>query len=288
MEHRSAFLLLGLAALVALLVTIYQPVLFPGERLVPPVLPTEDAMARPRVLTFCSDPWPPYAGTAGTASEGYVVDLLRAIFEPQGFEVRYSSMAWSRCIQETRDGRFLGLLCCERHETPDFTFPQEPVGITSPSFFTLPDSTWTWQGTPSLDLIRLGMVQDYYYCDALEEYVREHRHSARVVLTQGTEALERLLGLLETGTIDAFVENGVVVDHLLASQASPTRRLRCAGRIEPGGILYVGFSPRDPRSHDISRRFDEGMRRLRQDGTLARILARAGVADWLSSATVSP
>ena len=32
------------------------------------------------VLTFCSDPWVPYAGHAGAAQEGYIVDVLREVY----------------------------------------------------------------------------------------------------------------------------------------------------------------------------------------------------------------
>lgn len=287
MERRFVFVLMVGALLIGLAVAIYRPARqLPEEPELEVSLPA-DRLVDDRILTFCSDPWMPYAGEAGSPKEGYVVDLLRAIFTPQGFEVRYQTYPWSRCIEETRQGQVLGILCAERQEAPDFTFPQEPVGVNQPAFFTRPGSDWTFTGIPSLEMIRLGAVQDYFYADDLEEYIRLHRESDRLILTKGTDALEHLFALLADGSIEALVENALVVRYHQALATAPIP-LREAGSIAGGGFLFVAFSPRDPRARDMARRFDEGIRALRSNGRLDQILQEAGVSDWHAAAGRPP
>lgn len=277
------------ALLVGLAVAIYRPAWHLPEEPEPEMSLPTDRQFDDRVLTFCSDPWMPYAGEAGGPKEGYVVDLLRAIFSPNGFEVRYQTYPWSRCIEETRQGHVLGIICAERQETPDFTFPQESVGVNRPTFFTRPGSDWEFAGIPSLERVRLGAIQDYFYADDLEEYIRLHRESERVVLAKGTHALEHLFALLADGSIEVLVENAMVVQYHQAMATTPIP-LREAGSLAGGGRLFVAFSPRDPRARDMARRFDEGMRALRATGRLSQILKEAGVSDWQEAAgqTTSP
>jgi len=115
----------------------------------------------PNILFFCSDPWPPYAGHSHESRQGYIVDVIREIYEPLGYDVRYVNKPWSRCISETRTGKLSALAGADVDEVPDFVFPQETIGVTRPAFFVLKETAWTYQGLDSLATIKLGMIQDY-------------------------------------------------------------------------------------------------------------------------------
>jgi len=43
---------------------------------------------------------------------------------------------------------------------------------------------------------------------------------------------------------------------------------------------YIAFGPTNPRAHELARLWDEGVRRLRKNGELKRILDRYGIKDW--------
>ncbi|MHC4561546.1 MAG: substrate-binding periplasmic protein [Planctomycetota bacterium] len=277
------FIVAAAVILVGLLALVYSPFLFPPERKTNGnglFGDTGDGEPTDRhVLTFASDPWPPYAGTAGAEQEGYIVDVLRAIFEPLGYEVGYVNKPWTRCIDEVRHGNLTGLAGCDVHEAPDLVYPRETVGTTRPTFFVREGANWRYDGVDSLTSIRLGAIQDYTYERDVDVYIRQQQGTARVLLTRGNDALVRLIQALRAGAIDAFIENGPVAMTVMASLGDQAKGIVPAGEA-PGLCLYVPFSPGIPGGRPYAQMFDREIVELRESGRLAEILGAYGLEDW--------
>ncbi len=231
-------------------------------------------------LIFCSDPWVPYAGHAGESEEGYIVDVIRAIFEPLGYKVNYINTPWSRCIRDTRDGKFTALAGADFDEVPDFMFPKETIGTTRPAFFSLKDSKWTFNGIESLNEIRLGAIQDYTYSKDVDEYIHQYKLSDKVLQVKGGNPLERLIDSLEEGRIDTFIENAPVVYATVRKMGLNVEDFREAGEPKLGVRLFIAFSPKIYQSQQYADIFDKGVVGLRKSGQLKKILDRYGIKDW--------
>lgn len=235
-------------------------------------------------LSFCSDIWPPYAGKAGETDQGYIVDIIKAIFEPLGYFIVYQNIPWSRCIRETRDGIFHGLAGADIREVPDFVFPTKTVGTTQPQFFTRASSQWKYQGLQALEDIRLGSIQDYTYTALLDIYIRQHQSDPHLTIVKGENGLKQLIDLLEANRIDVFVENAPVVQFTLQQQNIPKNTIKPAGVPGVGVLLYVPFSPKYQESRELVEIFDRGIVQLRKNGKLQKILSRYQLSDWLDEA----
>jgi polar amino acid transport system substrate-binding protein len=235
---------------------------------------------RANIVTFCSDPWVPYAGYEDAEQPGYIIDVLRAIYEPLGHEVRFVNLPWSRCLRDTRNGVVSGLAGADFHEAPDFIFPKEAIGVTWPTFFTSVDSEWTYSGPESLKDAVIGIIQDYTYSRDFDDYVRRAHKTERVYTVTGQDALAQLIAAVRDGKITAFVENMPVVYQTLKELGADSDSLRNAGSAGPGAILFVPFSPRVPASFQYADQFDEGIERIRESGELDAILSVYGVSDW--------
>ena len=275
------FIAVAAVIVVALVYVIYGPAVFSrqeelnGEPSAQDIQPPDPVGGQ--VLTFASDPWPPYAGTAGAEREGYIVDVLREIYEPLGYRVRYVNHPWTRCIADVRSGRLAGLAGCDVHEAPDLVYPRETIGTTRPTFFALKDARWRYDGVKSLAAIRLGAIQDYTYERNVDVYIRQHRGTDRIVLTTGNDALPQLIQLLRADRIDALIEARPVVE--AAIRAINAEDIVIAGEA-PGLRLFVPFSPRIPEGRAYARLFDRRIRELRSNGRLAEILAAYELTDW--------
>ena len=273
--------LIGIAVLIlaGLVYLVYLPLLRPAAPSpishltdAPPVRPA------PTVLTFGSDSWPPYAGVSGGEQEGYIVEVLREVYEPLGYEVRYVNQPWTRCIEQVRSGEMTGLAGCDVHEAPDLLFPRHAIGVTEPTFYVPEGSTWWYTGIGSLLEVRLGAIRGYTYQRDIDVYIRQHRYSGRVLLAGGDAALAQLMRMLKAGRIDAFIESRPVVRATI--KTSPGwRDLREAGGLE-GLQLFVAFSDRIPETESYARIFDRRIVELRHNGRLAEILAGYDVEDW--------
>lgn len=273
----------------ALVAVVYWPVWQSASqpsalvaRPTPPLLQEQAPKGIPAgALVFCSDPWPPYAGVAEDPNPGYIVEVLQRIFEREGFEVAYINLPWTRCIEDTREGRVTALAGAAVEEVPDFIFPQHTIGRTQPTFFAEAESEWEYGGVASLAAIRLGVIQDYSYAPEVDEFIKAHGDTDRILSVKGRDPLSRLIDALLEQRIDALVENGPVVLHTLKRLDLVADRIKAVGGPPAGVDLYIPFSPRRVDSEALTRIFDLGLERLRARGALEPILARYGVADWV-------
>lgn len=237
-----------------------------------------------RVLFFSSDPWTPYAGYADAELEGYIVDVMREIYEPLGYKVKYVNLPWSRCIRDTRDGKLTALAGADFDEVPDFIFPKETIGITRPAFFTRNNDAWKYTGLDSLSQIKLGVIQDYTYAKEIDEYIQRFQDSERILIVKGNDPLQRLISSLQAGRIDAFIENAPVVYYTTHAMGLPPGMLREAGSPRMGVLLFIPFSPKLSKARELAGIFDERIRELRSGGRLKSILEKYQIEDWLEEA----
>lgn len=233
-------------------------------------------MASEVPLTLEADHWMPYNGD-GERETGYVLDLVRAIFEPKGIPVVFSPTPWARALQDARTGKCLAVIGALKQDAPDFVFPEEETGRACFEFYVKAGSDWKYQGIGSLEGRFLGVAKDYRYFPELDDYISGHPQE--VCVSFGTYALERNVRLLLLGRLDAVVDDANVLRFFVARQQL-SGQLVSAGA---GGQVmknYLAFSPAHPKSRDYARILSQGLRALRKSGQLRKILAKYGLSDW--------
>src|SRR5262245_26247001 len=83
---------------------------------------------RKSIVVVGLDASPPRPLHTGHPGEGFEVDLLKAVAERLGFEIRYESCLWSELVQRLMD-RKLNMICSaatitdERRQIVDFSEP---------------------------------------------------------------------------------------------------------------------------------------------------------------------
>lgn len=269
------FLILGLLT--------YRPVIGNGENMVT-VDHTEPVPDKQeKKLIFCSDPWAPYAGYQDSESPGYIVAVLKEIFEAEGYQVSYINLPWTRCIKDTRDGQITALAGADRLEVPDFIFPKHTIGTTRPAFFVRSETDWKFKDISSLEGIVLGVIQDYTYSKEIDQYIQQNQKSKSLLIVKGNDPLDRLIDALQNKRIDVFIENAPVVHHSLRKK-NLISEIKEAGYPKAGVRLFVPFSPRLPKATEYAAIFDKGISELRKTGKLQKILDKYEIKDWADDA----
>jgi len=230
-------------------------------------------------LTFVGDEWPPFNNALDAASEGYFIDIARAIYEPLGYEVNYHVVPWKRSVRMVKSGHFNALLGPFKSEAPGFIFPDEEIGRVALSFFTRASSKWVFAGLDSLKGKKIGIVQDYDYRPWLQKYRKKHPDS--FIVLAGQTATENNMKLLLRNRIDIIPSNEPSFLYR-AKKAGDLAKIRLAGRDNIGESkkLYIAFSPNDDSSAKYASIFSQGLRQLRVSGKLNTILEKYGLIDW--------
>lgn len=233
--------------------------------------------ARAEVIKVASpDYWCPYSCKANTAEEGFTIDILRAIFEPQGDKIQYINLNYARALREVRLGRIQAISSAFREEAPGFTFPSLPISQDKYCFYTASAPGWRYSGADSLAGLKVGIIQGYSYGEEIDSYVKHN--PAGFEVHSGEDLTQKLARKVMLGRLDAFVEDTNLVQYLLARQpAIKLHESGCANESYP----YFALSPTVKNGSELAKRFDEGLLKLHRSGALEQIMRKYGLKDWM-------
>ncbi len=233
----------------------------------------------PKTITFVADVWPPFNDRPNAELEGYMIDVARAVFEKEGYNVEYRILPWNRAIIETRKGRFNAIIGATKNEASDFIFPKEELGRSGLSFYVRNDASWRYDGEQSLKDVYLGVIDGYDYNDWFVDY--QNTYPEKVYVRYGRKPLKENVVSLVHGRLDVIAGDKHAVAWV-AKQAGLQDRIRYVGRDEVGGApgIYHAFSPNLESSKLYSQMLSKGIEALRSSGELQRLLDKYDLKDW--------
>lgn len=226
-----------------------------------------------------ADDWMPMNGEPSAEYPGFLVEILEAVFEPEGLTVDYQLLPWERAIQETRLGKFDCVVGAYKSDVPDFIFPELPWGMDHALLFVQAGDDWKYTGQLSqLKERKLGVVTGYSYGDEFDQFSEDNK-GKQIFFVSGQEPLKMNIKKLKAGRLDTILDGEAAVRWKL-KQMGVMDYLEVAGELLPPEPLYLACSPAKFGSKRIVDLADKGMLRLRTSGQLKRILDRYGVSIW--------
>lgn len=234
--------------------------------------------AAPTIL-FAADEWAPFNMTPGSQEEGYIIDILRWVYEPLGYKVEYRIVPWKRTIDGTQSGIYHGAVGASKSDGEGLLFPEEELAINRLGFFTPQGKAWRFTRS-SIAQVSLGVIDGYDYRKWLSDYIGMHRNDpTRIQVMSGDNPLEKNIRKLLLGRVDVVVDSTTAIRYT-AQKMGVLDQLRNAGEDSELAFIYVAFSPVKPESRLLASQLTDGIRRLRTSGELKEILVRYGLEDW--------
>ena len=230
-------------------------------------------------LTVRADNWPPYNGDPTAAKPGYMIEVLKEIFEPQGITIDYQLMPWTRALHDVNTGKFDAVVGTDAEESPEMILPEENFGLLSNAMYIRKNTAWRYKGVSSLEGMRLGVIDGYSYGPVVDAYIEQNRNSGKVFVVNGDDALPKLIKMLQAGRIDVVVEDANVMMYTLGS-LSATNIVAAGDLSDERMYLQLGLTPNKETSRKYEKMFNEGIAKLCASGRLQQILGSYGVQDW--------
>jgi polar amino acid transport system substrate-binding protein len=229
-----------------------------------------------QTISIRADYWYPMNGDPTSEKPGYMIELAKAIFEPQGITVDYQLKPWSRSIQETRIGKSDCVVGAYKVSVPDFIFPKQHWGLDQTLFYTLANDDWRYLGdVRALDKRKMGVISDYSYGKKLDEiFIKINAQSAK-----GDNALETNIKKILTGRIDTMIESHyVMANKLMEMQLSD--KIISAGDTQQGAPMYLACTPNTTRTQKFITLVNQAMPKLKASGQLQKILSTYNIESW--------
>lgn len=224
-----------------------------------------------------ADQWMPFNGTPDAEKPGYVVEIARTIFTAHGIKVDYQTMPWEDTLKAVRAGTIDGAIGANATEAAELVTGKEPMGIPKIGLFALKDSSWKYENLQSLNTIKIGAIAGYSYWDSLDAYITSHTDK-NVVFFKGDTPLADAIVKLNKKEIDLMPETLAVFIWALKNQGLAFTDYRIA-YLNEGVPLFIAFT-KDKRGQQFAQILDDGVRAMRANGQLAKVLSSYGIEDW--------
>ncbi|MBP7338162.1 ABC transporter substrate-binding protein [Niveispirillum sp.] len=239
------------------------------------------ALERDRPIVVASDPWCPYAcDPDADGREGYMVDLTREIFEGLGFKVEYRVVNFAMMKRMAKDGSATALPGMASDMEGAVLLPVLAQGNSANAVALARSQGFNYTKPQDFERFRLGVIKDYDYGGALQEYVDQNTHnSERITVLSGFGYSHLVQGLrmLTAGRIDMLLDDHNVLRWQMRRMGMQQQLTTLS--LKDDADLFVGFSQNDPRAPELARLMAEGTRRMRENGRLAAIMRNYGLEE---------
>jgi len=263
--------------------------------------------ARADTITVRSDYWFPYNGEPGSPQEGYMIDLLRLAAASRGDTVDYRLMDWELALQRSLSGTVDCVVGAIASDAPDHLRTRTPWGSSQNVVYgragdadvldevtsaigsaPLPShrdvahdrdgQAISLNGVADLKPLRIGVVQDYSYGDAIDAVLADD--GAQVSRVEASRrAFPVLVMKLVTKKIDVLIEDENVAAASLKEMGLSARVIPISSNLTEADDLFVACTPNE-RGGKLIAAFDSTLEQARASGELAKLLVRYGLEDW--------
>jgi polar amino acid transport system substrate-binding protein len=229
-------------------------------------------------IVLSADEWCPYNCYPSDESRGFLVDVAEFSLARKGHTIKYVIAPWQRSIREVTANKYHGLVGAAKADAPKLIYPKNPLHAVYSVFYVLNDSDWQYTGIKSLESINLGVINNYYYDDAINAYIKANsKDKSKITLMSDDVAIERMTSLLQRKRMDAFIGVRGVVQYYQSSQLEK-HLIKEAGESLIQEI-YIAFAPNNPNSQSYADALDESMVELRKTGKLQQLYKKYNIVN---------
>lgn len=213
-----------------------------------------------------SEAWQDYAEADGT---GFAWDVIRAVYQPVGIDVRVTAVPYSRAVQDVLAGRADAWIGSYENEESGAVYPDWHYDADRVQALFRKAERDSWSGQSSLADARVGWVRGYAYDAYLDV-------SVRGVLLKDRR---RALVLLKRGQIDYWLDAAYEQAHLLETAPDSVDPANYVRRRVFDQRLYLGFAD-TPRGRELAAIWDRRFPKLLDRGRIAAIYAKWDFQIW--------
>lgn len=231
-------------------------------------------------IVIQSDEWCPHNCDPAEGVLGYMVDIAKAVFEPQGIAVTYELNDWDASIENAQQGACDAIVGAGLTEAEGLIYPTKGQGSSKMIYLARADSDMTYTGVDALAGKVIGVIEGYSYDEGpLDEYIAANAGDpSKVHVESGDTPLETNISLLMDGKVDMIVADAAVVEYKLFVMKLADM-VKMVGSDEEDEI-FMAFSPKNPNAQKYADMLDQGMDALRASGELQTIMSNYGLKDW--------
>jgi polar amino acid transport system substrate-binding protein len=236
------------------------------------VLLTAGAAAFGEPIRLAGDPWPPYVDRA-LPHHGLSVGIVTEALTRAGHQTRLTITEWEKVMEGAKTGSFDVVVSAWESEERSKSFAfSEPYLFNEIKLVKLRDAPFSFADilARTRPELTMGLVRDYAYGEALAA-LRAYSNRTETYLIQ-------VLLRLVQGEVDFVVgDHHAVTYNVRQSLTAHANRVEIAPEPLSRAGLRIAIAHDNPRRQEVLADFARQLAGMREDGTLARLLAEFGI-----------
>jgi polar amino acid transport system substrate-binding protein len=213
--------------------------------------------------------WEPYIGQS-MKQNGYVAVLVKEAFRRGGYNAEFKFYKWGRVVGLAKAGKVDGYFpeyysdAVKSYAKFSIPFPGGPIG-----FFKLKKSKIKYRNLKDLKPYKIGVVRGYVNTKEFDSASYLRKDLAQSELTNFKKLVAGRIDLL---VADKFVGLELIKKHMPEKAA----QIEFISETLEEKDLYVCISKKGRDSDKIVKAFNYGLKKMKADGTVTKILKQFG------------
>jgi polar amino acid transport system substrate-binding protein len=219
------------------------------------------------VIHLATDHWPPFYSDK-LEGGGILTEIAKEAFKSVGKEMKLTYLPWKRAEKDSADGNYDGLFGCWFSEKRNkvFSFPK-PIFESKTHFFTYGSKKVKFSSLTDLKNLRIGTMRGYQYSKDFD--------NAKFLNKNPVDKHVQMFKMLKTGRTDIFLESKLVtLFKLKIVMPGEVQNFKIVEPALTSGKLFIGFSKKNPRHLELVKNFNEGLEKIKKNGTYKKILEK--------------
>ena len=220
-------------------------------------------------ITIATLNWEPYVGEK-LIENGFAAEIVREALLRKGYEAKFVFLPWKRALHETLLGKYDAAFPTYHSEKRAGKYIySKPFADSVVGFYVHRDSNIAFNKLDDLIKYRIGIVLGYINPPDIDDadYLQKE-----LVISDYLNVKKLLAKRIDLAVMDKHV--GRLIINKLQGAGEELVFLEPPLETKP---LYVAFSLKSADSGKRAMDFNEGLRLITDDGTLAKILNKHGI-----------
>jgi polar amino acid transport system substrate-binding protein len=208
---------------------------------------------------------------------GIMIDILKAIFEPEGYSIKVSFEPIKRAFVEINTGKFDGFVGGNKEQLKENLFPKY---ITTPNrllFFKRKGLDWNFDGQKSLEEITFIIVKGFNYANNdVDSFLERNINSKRIIVIPNGEHIKKMTQLVLKGRGDAFIAGELPTQYRLRDSLSKDQ-LDLDSKIVGVFKNYISIHSKAKSAKHLLSILNKRFKILFDNGTIQKIYKKYGI-----------
>ncbi|MDH3974212.1 MAG: transporter substrate-binding domain-containing protein [Deltaproteobacteria bacterium] len=227
------------------------------------------AGAEDKTISICSFEWPPHHGRT-LKDGGYTADIIKAVFEPQGYIIKKEYYPWKRAQSLAIEGKECDAITeiYINEERLDYYWYGAPYSIHEVYLIALKShSIKNYNNLRELKGLKFGYNSGGSLSQAFD--------SADYIQKFGTKGYELGIKMLLAQRYDFYVSAKSVAFYE-ARKLGQHEKIHAIGKPLQSQAVYMAFSKANPKNISRLRDYNRGLFLLHQSGKYLEIMKKHG------------